>query len=84
MGTHLTGCCQETQRKQSDGSRVWRSFDNSGHRISFPGWQSSPSNIDRTNNILQRIASEFGPQDQVVSAIQPLNEYVLFFSTHVA
>ncbi|KAI0299819.1 exo-beta-1,3-glucanase [Russula brevipes] len=49
-------------------------FDNSGHRISFPGWQSSQSNIDRTNAILKRIASEFGPQYDTVAAIQPMNE----------
>ena len=54
------------------------SFDNSGHRLSFPQWQSSQSNIDRTNNVLRLIATEFASQSEVVSAIQPLNECVLF------
>jgi aryl-phospho-beta-D-glucosidase BglC (GH1 family) len=49
-------------------------FDNSGQRMSFPTWQSSASNIARTNEIMQRIANEFGPQYQTVAAIQPLNE----------
>ncbi|KAI0297553.1 exo-1-3-beta-glucanase [Multifurca ochricompacta] len=49
-------------------------FDNSGHRISFPGWHSNQTNIDRTNNIFKQIANEFGPQYQTVAAIQPLNE----------
>ena len=58
-------------------------FDNSGHRISFPTWQSSATNIARTNRILQRIADEFGPQYQTVAAIQPLNECVShFLRTH--
>jgi hypothetical protein len=42
----------------------------------FPQWQTSESNIDRTNDIFRRIADEFGPQFQTVSAIQPVNEFV--------
>ncbi|KAI0299824.1 glycoside hydrolase family 5 protein [Russula brevipes] len=49
-------------------------FDNSGHRLPFPEWQSNQTNIDRTNAILKRIASEFGPQYDTVAAIQPMNE----------
>ncbi|KAI9511872.1 exo-beta-1,3-glucanase [Russula earlei] len=49
-------------------------FDNSGHRISQPQWQSNQTNIHRTNSILKRIASEFGPQYQTVAAITPINE----------
>jgi len=51
-------------------------FDNSGHRMSRPGWQSKQSNIDRTNRIFRFIANEFGPQYEVVTAIQPMNESV--------
>ena len=53
-----------------------RSYDNSGHHVSFPGWHSNQTNIARTNNIIKRIASEFGPQYGVVSAISPMNESV--------
>jgi len=49
-------------------------FDNSGHKVPFPQWQSDQTNIDRTNNILGQIAKEFGPQYETVAAIQPLNE----------
>ncbi|KAH9973194.1 glycoside hydrolase family 5 protein [Lactifluus volemus] len=56
------------------GSQNGYAFDNSGHRIPFPEWQSSQSNIDRTNNILRLIAAEFAPLADVVSAIQPVNE----------
>ncbi len=52
------------------------SFDNSGHRLSFPGWHSNQTNIARTNNIIKSIASEFGPQYEIVSAIEPMNEFV--------
>jgi len=52
------------------------SYDNSGHRVSFPGWHSNQTNIARTNNVIKRIASEFGPQNDVVSAIGPMNESV--------
>jgi len=49
-------------------------FDNSGHRIPFPQWQSNQNYIDLTNAIMQQIAGEFGPQYQTVAAIGPLNE----------
>jgi hypothetical protein len=34
------------------------------------------TNIARTNNIIKSIASEFGPQYEVVGAIGPMNESV--------
>jgi len=49
-------------------------FDNSGHKLSFPQWQSNPNNIARTNRILKRIGSEFSSNPHVVSGIAPLNE----------
>ncbi len=42
----------------------------------FPQWQSSQTNIDRTNAVIRRIAYEFRNNYQVVSVIAPLNEYV--------
>lgn len=48
-------------------------FDNSGHRVSYPGWQSNPSNIQRTNAIIRTIAQMFD-QDNVVPIIAALNE----------
>ncbi len=51
-------------------------YDNSGQKLPFPGWQSNKTNIARTNNIIKSIASEFGPQYEVVSAIGPMNEFV--------
>ncbi|KAI9453571.1 exo-beta-1,3-glucanase [Lactarius psammicola] len=49
-------------------------FDNSGQRMPFPQWQSSQTNIDRTNAIIRRMSYEFRNNYQVVSAIAPLNE----------
>ncbi|KAA1468117.1 exo-1-3-beta-glucanase [Dentipellis sp. KUC8613] len=49
-------------------------FDNSGQRLSFPGWHSNQTNIDRTNAIMKQITAEFASQYQTVAAIQPLNE----------
>lgn len=51
------------------------SFDNSGHRLGYPQWQSNPTNIDRSNRILKRIASEFSNNPHV-PIIAPLNESV--------
>jgi glucan 1,3-beta-glucosidase len=54
------------------------SFDNSGQRLSVPQWQTSQSNIDRTNAIIKSMALEFrNEKPQVVSVIAPLNECVL-------
>ena len=44
--------------------------------MSRPGWQSKQTNIDRTNRIFRLIANEFGPQYEIVTAIQPMNESV--------
>ena len=55
-----------------------RSFDNSGQRLSFPGWHSNQTNIQRTNAIIQKIAGMFNSNTNVVSVIAPLNEYVPF------
>ncbi|KAI0695614.1 exo-beta-1,3-glucanase [Cytidiella melzeri] len=49
-------------------------FDNSGQRLSFPGWHSNATNVQRTDNIIKQIASMFATQTNVVSIIAPLNE----------
>jgi glucan 1,3-beta-glucosidase len=49
-------------------------FDNSGHRIPFPQWHSNKTNIDRTNEIIKRIATMFANDPAVVTTISPLNE----------
>ena len=49
-------------------------YDNSGHRMSYPTWQSNQTNIDRTDAIIKQIASMFAGQEYVVPIIQPINE----------
>ena len=49
-------------------------FDNSGHRISFPEWQSNQTNVQRTDTIIKQLASMFQGQPDVVPIIAPLNE----------
>ncbi|KAG9314106.1 glycoside hydrolase family 5 protein [Chiua virens] len=49
-------------------------YDNSGHKMSFPTWHSNQTNIDRTDKIIQTIASTFAGQPNTVPAIAPLNE----------
>lgn len=49
-------------------------FDNSGQKMSYPEWQSTQSNIDRTNAIIKTLASMFADQTNVVPIIAPLNE----------
>jgi len=57
------------------------SFDNSGHRMKYPEWQSNPVNVDRSNRIIKRIASEFSNNPGVVPIIAPLNESVFPYMT---
>ncbi|KAF5352453.1 hypothetical protein D9756_005900 [Leucocoprinus leucothites] len=49
-------------------------FDNSGQRLPNPTWQNKQENIDRTNAIIKRIASEVKDKTGVVPVIAPLNE----------
>ena len=51
-----------------------RSFDNSGQRLSFPGWHSNQTNVDRTNAIIKTIANMFVDNVDNVPIIAPLNE----------
>jgi hypothetical protein len=51
-------------------------FDNSGHKVGFPGWHSNSTNVARTNAIIKRLASMFAGNTNVVPVIAPLNEYV--------
>ncbi|KAI9444576.1 glycoside hydrolase family 5 protein [Lactarius indigo] len=52
-------------------------------RCRFPQWQSSQTNIDRTNAVIRRIAYEFRNNYQVVSVIAPLNEPAGFFGQQI-
>lgn len=58
-------------------------FDNSGHRISYPGWHSNSTNVARTDAIIKRIASMFAGQENVVPIIAPLNEPAGFYGQDV-
>lgn len=49
-------------------------YDNSGHRMSYPTWQSNQTNIQRTDDVIKTIASMFAGQENVVPIIAPLNE----------
>ncbi|KXN88852.1 Glucan 1,3-beta-glucosidase [Leucoagaricus sp. SymC.cos] len=49
-------------------------FDNSGQRLDRPTWQDKQENVDRTNAIIERIASEVTNNVGVVPIIAPLNE----------
>ncbi|KAJ7754931.1 glycoside hydrolase family 5 protein [Mycena maculata] len=49
-------------------------FDNSGHRISFPGWHSNATNVQRTDTIIKQIASMVADNYENVPIIAPLNE----------
>ncbi|EKM61608.1 glycoside hydrolase family 5 protein [Phanerochaete carnosa HHB-10118-sp] len=50
-------------------------FDNSGQRLSFPGWHSNATNVARTDAIIKQIASMFAGQENVVPIIAPLNDF---------
>ncbi|KAI9570306.1 glycoside hydrolase family 5 protein [Boletus coccyginus] len=49
-------------------------YDNSGQKLPFPTWHSNQTNIDRTNQVIQTIATIFAGQQNVVPMIAPLNE----------
>jgi len=49
-------------------------FDNSGHKVSFPGWHSNNTNVQRTNAIIKRIATMVRDNPTNVPIIAPLNE----------
>lgn len=51
-----------------------RSYDNSGHRIPYPLWQTDSKNVERTNAIMRTIAAMFAHFPQVVSMVSPVNE----------
>ena len=50
------------------------SYDNSGHRIPYPTWQTSEDNIVRTEKVLEQIAGLFAGNSSVATVIAPLNE----------
>ncbi|KZV65190.1 glycoside hydrolase family 5 protein [Peniophora sp. CONT] len=59
-------------------------YDNSGHRVSSPAWQTSQSNIDRTNAIIKNnIMPEFAGQVNNVPIVAPLNEPAGYYSSQL-
>jgi len=49
-------------------------YDNSGHRIPYPEWQSNQTNVQRTDAIIKQLEGMFEGQTNVVPIIAPLNE----------
>ncbi|GBE77575.1 Glucan 1,3-beta-glucosidase [Sparassis crispa] len=49
-------------------------YDNSGERLSYPGWQSNSTNIQRTDAVIKTIISLFANIPNVVPIVAPLNE----------
>ena len=60
--------------RRLQGADKISSFDNSGQRLSFPGWHSNATNVQRTDAIIKQLASMFAGQTSVVPIIAPLNE----------
>lgn len=58
-------------------------FDNSGQKMNYPLWHTSNSNINRSNAIIQTIASMFKDTPAVVPIIAPLNEPAGFYGDDV-
>lgn len=58
-------------------------FDNSGQRLSYPGWQSDPTNVQRTSAIIKTLANWYSSQTDVVVGIAPLNEPAGFYGDNV-
>jgi len=54
-------------------------FDNSGHRVDFPGWHTESGAVARTNKIIKTLASKFASNPSVVPIIAPLNEPAGFY-----
>ncbi|KAJ7786634.1 exo-beta-1,3-glucanase [Mycena metata] len=49
-------------------------FDNSGHKVSTPGWASNNTNVQRTDAIIKTIANMVKDNSANVPIIAPLNE----------
>jgi len=54
-------------------------FDNSGHRVDYPGWHTENDAVARTNAIIKTLASKFANNPTVVPIIAPLNEPAGFY-----
>ena len=54
-------------------------FDNSGHRVDYPGWHTESGAVARTNAIIRTLASKFAGNPSVVPIIAPLNEPAGFY-----
>ncbi|KAI0275227.1 glycoside hydrolase family 5 protein [Gloeopeniophorella convolvens] len=49
-------------------------FDNSGHKVPAPMWQSNQTNIDRSSAIIKQLSQEFASDHYTAAVIAPLNE----------
>jgi len=58
-------------------------FDNSGQKMPRPQWHTKQENVDRTNAIIKRIASQVKDMTGVVPVIAPLNEPAGFFGQDI-
>ncbi|KAF8640742.1 hypothetical protein AX17_000393 [Amanita inopinata Kibby_2008] len=58
-------------------------FDNSGQKKSYPGWHSNNTNVQRTDNIIKRIAGTYKDSTSVVPVIAPLNEPAGYYGDSV-
>ncbi|KAF7303151.1 Glycoside hydrolase family 5 protein [Mycena kentingensis (nom. inval.)] len=58
-------------------------FDNSGQKLSFPGWHSNSTNVKRTNDIIKTIANMVKNNVANVPIIAPLNEPAGFYGDDV-
>ena len=54
-------------------------FDNSGHKVTHPGWHTEKDAVARTNAIVKTIALTYANNTNVVPAIAPLNEPAGFY-----
>ncbi|KAE9403155.1 hypothetical protein BT96DRAFT_505851 [Gymnopus androsaceus JB14] len=68
----FTVCLLVVHSKGAPGSQ--NGFDNSGHRISFPQWQASQTNIQHSDAIIKTLANMFKDNMNVVPIIALLNE----------
>jgi len=58
-------------------------YDNSGHRVSAPQWQTNSNNVQRTDAVIKQIMSEFASQSNVVPIVAPLNEPAGYYSSQL-
>ena len=50
------------------------SYDNSGHKMTYPTWQTKQENVERTEKCIETIAGLFAGNSSIATTIAPLNE----------